>query len=81
VAAHAHRRRPFVGAFGRRPVLLVPCLHQRDLPARDALDPAWRDHYAAERTYIDRMRGASIYRWSEAWPGLIGAHRNNVAIF
>jgi nitroreductase len=61
VAAHAHRRRAFVGAFGDAPVLLVPCLHQRDLPARDALDSAWRDHYDAERVYIDRIRGASIY--------------------
>ena len=50
--------------LGDAPVLLVPCLHQRDLPARDALDPAWRDHYGAERIYIDRIRGASIYRWS-----------------
>jgi hypothetical protein len=47
--------------LGDAPVLLVPCLHQRDLPARDALDPAWRDHYDAERIYIDRIRGASIY--------------------
>ena len=47
--------------LGDAPVLLVPCLHQRDLPARDAIDPAWRDHYDAERIYIDRIRGASIY--------------------
>jgi nitroreductase len=47
--------------LGDAPVLLVPCLHQRDLPARDALDPAWREHYDAERIYIDRIRGASIY--------------------
>ena len=47
--------------MGDAPVLLVPCLHQRDLPARDALDPAWRDHYDAERAYLDRIRGASIY--------------------
>lgn len=47
--------------LGDAPVLLVPCLHQRDLPARDTLDPAWRDHYDAERIYIDRIRGASIY--------------------
>jgi nitroreductase len=47
--------------LGDAPVLLVPCLHQRDLPARDALDPVWRDHYDAERIYIDRIRGASIY--------------------
>ena len=47
--------------MGDAPVLLVPCLHQRDLPARDALDPAWRDHYDAERAYLNRIRGASIY--------------------
>ena len=47
--------------MGDAPVLIVPCLHQRDLPARDALDPAWRDHYDAERAYLDRIRGASIY--------------------
>ena len=47
--------------LGEAPVLLVPCLHQRDLPARDAIDPAWRQHHDAERVYLDRIRGASIY--------------------
>jgi nitroreductase len=47
--------------MGDAPVLLIPCLHQRDLPAREALDAAWRDHYDAERDYLDRIRGASIY--------------------
>jgi len=47
--------------IGDAPVLLVPCLHQRDLPARDALDAAWREHYDFERAYLDRIRGASIY--------------------
>jgi nitroreductase len=47
--------------LGDAPVLLVPCLHQRDLPARDALAPAWRQHYEAERAYLGRIRGASIY--------------------
>jgi nitroreductase len=47
--------------LGDAPVLLVPCLHQRDLPARDALAPAWRQHHDDERTYLDRIRGASIY--------------------
>ena len=47
--------------MGDAPVLLVPCLHQRDLPARDALDPAMRQHHDAERLYLDRIRGASIY--------------------
>jgi nitroreductase len=47
--------------MGDAPVLLVPCLHQRDLPARDALDPAWHEHYDSERAYLNRIRGASIY--------------------
>jgi nitroreductase len=47
--------------MGNAPVLLVPCLRQRDLPARDALDPAWWEHYDSERAYLDRIRGASIY--------------------
>ena len=47
--------------MGDAPVLIVPCLHQRSLPARDALDPAWRGHYDAERAYLDRIRGSSIY--------------------
>ena len=47
--------------MGEAPVLLVPCLRQRDLPARDALDPAWQEHYDGERIYLDRIRGASIY--------------------
>jgi nitroreductase len=47
--------------LGDAPVLLVPCLHQRDLPAREALAPEWRQHYEAERAYLDRIRGASIY--------------------
>ena len=47
--------------MGDAPVLLVPCLHQRDLPARDALDPAWQEHYDSERAYLNRIRGASIY--------------------
>src|SRR4051794_13447785 len=56
--------------LGDAPVLLVPCLHQRDLPARDALAPAWRQHYEAERAYLDRIRGASIYPAVEHHPGL-----------
>ncbi len=47
--------------MGDAPVLIIPCLHQRDLPPRDALDLAWRGHYDAERAYLDRIRGASIY--------------------
>lgn len=47
--------------MGDAPVQLVPCLHQRDLPSRDALDPAWREHYDSERAYLNSIRGASIY--------------------
>ena len=47
--------------LGEAPVLLVPCLHPRDLPAPELLDPAWRKHYDNERAYLDRIRGASIY--------------------
>lgn len=47
--------------MGDAPVLLVPCLHQRDLPARDALDLTWREHYDRERAYLNGIRGASIY--------------------
>lgn len=47
--------------LGEAPVLLVPCLHKRDVPARDALAPAFRDQYEAELAYLDHIRGASIY--------------------
>ncbi len=47
--------------LGEAPVLLIPCLHQRDMPAREALAPAWQEHYDDERIYLDRIRGASIY--------------------
>jgi nitroreductase len=63
----AQWRRMMVGSehlwnhMGDAPVLLVPCLRQRDMPARDALDPDWRQYYDSECTYLDRIRGASIY--------------------
>lgn len=47
--------------MGDAPMPLVPCLQQRELPARDALDPARREHYDSERAYLDRIRGASMY--------------------
>jgi nitroreductase len=47
--------------MGDAPVLLVPCLRRRDLPAREALDPSWQDHHDREQVYLDRIRGASIY--------------------
>jgi nitroreductase len=41
------------------PVILIPCLYQRAMPAREALPPEidWEDEVA----YLDRIRGASIY--------------------
>lgn len=47
--------------MGDAPVLLTPCLRQRDMPTREALDSAWRDHYDSEVAYLNRIRGASIY--------------------
>jgi nitroreductase len=47
--------------MGDAPVLLVPCLHQRDLPGREVLDPSWREYYDSERAYLNAIRGASIY--------------------
>jgi nitroreductase len=40
------------------PVLLIPCLHQRAMPARDKLSPDIS--YEDEVAYLDRIRGASI---------------------
>jgi nitroreductase len=47
--------------MGDAPVLLVPCLRQRDLPTRDALDPAQPGRYDSEHAYLQSIRGASIY--------------------
>ena len=64
---HAQWQRMMTGGahlwnhMGDAPVLLVPCLRQRDMPACDALDPAWREHYDSERAYLNAIRGASIY--------------------
>jgi nitroreductase len=41
------------------PVILVVCLRQRAMPAREALPPDI--DYAAELAYLDRIQGASIY--------------------
>ncbi len=45
--------------LGEAPVLLVPCLKPRDVPAREALpqEVSLED----EMAYLDRIRGASIY--------------------
>ena len=47
--------------LGEAPVLLVPCLRTRDMPARDALPEAVAKRYEAHLTYQAQIRGASIY--------------------
>lgn len=47
--------------MGDAPVLLVPCLRQRDMPPADALPPEIQARYEDELAYLDRIRGASIY--------------------
>ena len=41
------------------PVILIPCLRQRAMPARETLPP--EISYDDEVAYLDRIRGASIY--------------------
>ena len=47
--------------LGDAPVLLVPCLRQRDMPPRDALPPQVAARYEAHLAYQQRIQGASIY--------------------
>ena len=47
--------------MGDAPVLLVPCLRQRDMPPASALPPEMQARYPDEIAYLDRIRGASIY--------------------
>jgi nitroreductase len=47
--------------LGEAPVLLVPCLRTRDMPARDALPEAVAKRYEAHLIYQAQIRGASIY--------------------
>jgi nitroreductase len=47
--------------LGEVPVLLVPCLRRRDMPAAEALPPEIAARYGEELSYLDRIRGASIY--------------------
>jgi nitroreductase len=47
--------------LGEVPVLLVPCLRQRDIPPAQALPPEIAARYGEELAYLDRIRGASIY--------------------
>ncbi len=45
--------------MGEAPVLILPCLQPRDLPPADRFPP--EVSLADEMTYLDRIRGASIY--------------------
>jgi nitroreductase len=47
--------------MGDAPVLLLPCLHDRPPPPREALPPDIRAVYDGELAYNERIRGASIY--------------------
>ncbi len=47
--------------LGEAPVLLVPCLKDRDTPPIDALQPEIQAKYQDELDYQNRIRGASIY--------------------
>jgi nitroreductase len=47
--------------LGDAPVLLVPCLRKRDMPAREALPEAVAKRYDAHLAYQAQIRGASIY--------------------
>jgi nitroreductase len=47
--------------LGDAPVLLVPCLRKRDMPAREALPEAVAKRYDAHLAHQERIRGSSIY--------------------
>ncbi len=47
--------------LGDAPVLLVPCLRKRDMPAIDALPPQVAARYDVHLAYQQRIFGASIY--------------------
>jgi nitroreductase len=47
--------------LGDAPVLLVPCLRKRDMPASDALPPQVAARYDVHLAYQQRIFGASIY--------------------
>jgi nitroreductase len=47
--------------MGEAPVLLVPCLQERAVPARETLPPSLDAMYERELAYERRIRGASIY--------------------
>jgi nitroreductase len=47
--------------MGEAPVLLLPCLKQRDMPPAATLPAELQARYQDELAYMDRIRGASIY--------------------
>jgi nitroreductase len=47
--------------MGEAPVLLVPCLHARVMPARETLPRSLDATYERELAYERQIRGASIY--------------------
>jgi nitroreductase len=47
--------------MGEAPVLLIPCLHARPMPARDSLPASLGAMYERELAYERQIRGASIY--------------------
>ena len=66
LSEHQWRRMMSSGAYlwehiGEAPVLLIPCLVQREMPAIDKLAPEMQASYQAEIAYVNRIRGASIY--------------------
>jgi nitroreductase len=66
LSAEQWQRMMSAGAYlwnhlGEAPVLLVPCLKQRDLPPAGDLAPEIQAEYQNEIEYLDRIRGASIY--------------------
>jgi nitroreductase len=47
--------------IGEAPVLLVPCMRERAVPARASLPPSMDAIYERELAYERQIRGASIY--------------------
>jgi len=47
--------------MGDAPVILVPCQTRPQLPPPEALPPDIRANFDREQTYLERIRGASIY--------------------
>lgn len=47
--------------LGDAPVILVPCVRTRDMPAREELPEAVARRYEAHLAYQERIRGGSIY--------------------